>query len=134
MPEVGGDVSPGTGSVERSAGTPSDGEEEGGTVRDVRVEGSVSWEGMGDADGASREGAGGAKGGATGVDSCAKVAGGSACAGGLRRLLGAGPGRSTECIASVGLSGEGSDRLRLSFRVQSSILMRTCPCSDEWGS
>ena len=35
MPEVGGNVKPGTGSAERSAGTPSDGEEGGGTVRDV---------------------------------------------------------------------------------------------------
>ena len=35
MPEVGGNIKPGTGSAERSAGTPSDGEEGGGTVRDV---------------------------------------------------------------------------------------------------
>ena len=134
MPEVGGNVKPGTGSAERSAGTRSDGEEGGGTVRDVEVEGSVSCEGMGDADGASRGSTGDATGGATGVDSCAKEAGGSACTGRLRWLLEAGPGRRTECIASVGLCGEVSDRLRLSFRVQSSILMRTCPCSDEWGS
>jgi len=76
--------------------------------------------GMGDADGASRGSTGDAKGGVTG--------------GRLKWLLEAGPGRIAECIASGGLCGEGSDRLRLSFRVQSSVLLRTCSCSDERGS
>ena len=76
--------------------------------------------GMGDAEGASRGSTGDAKAGVTG--------------GRLKWLLEAGPGRIAECIASGGLCGEGSDRLRLSFRVQSSVLLRTCSCSDERGS